>query len=72
MRRLLENSAAALLILAVLIFWQIAVPLSGLSEFILPTPFQIGVRLVEERWLLLENSGVTTFEEVARATVDAD
>lgn len=65
MRRLFENSAALLLILAILIIWQIAVPLSGLSEFILPTPLQIGERLIEERWLLLINARVTTLEVIA-------
>lgn len=65
MRRALENSAAALLIFAVLLFWQISVPLAELSEFVLPTPLQIGERLIEERWLLLSHAGVTTFEVVA-------
>ena len=61
-RRLFENSAATLLILTVLVVWQIAVIISGISEFVLPSPSQIAIRLVEERWLLLSHAGVTAFE----------
>ncbi|MDE0306617.1 MAG: ABC transporter permease [Albidovulum sp.] len=62
MARLFENSAATLLILTVLLVWQIAVIVSGISEFVLPSPLQIAIRLVEERWLLLSHAGVTAFE----------
>lgn len=62
MKRLIENSAASFLIMAVLVIWQISVIVTGISEFVLPSPFQIALRLVEERWLLLSHAGVTAFE----------
>ena len=65
MRRVFENSAALLLILAILTFWQAIVPIAGLSEFILPTPLRIAERLLEEYWLLLSHAGVTTFEVIS-------
>ncbi len=62
---MLEKFAALIFGSAIILAWQIIVPLSGLSEFILPTPLQIGQRVVTEYALLLRHAGVTTFEVLA-------
>jgi NitT/TauT family transport system permease protein len=46
----------------VLIIWQVAVPLLGLSEFVLPTPAQIIARIAKDWPLLLTHARVTLFE----------
>jgi NitT/TauT family transport system permease protein len=59
---IIERYAAAGLALFVIIAWQVAVPLLGLSEFVLPTPWIVGERLVKDFWLLLAHSSYTLFE----------
>jgi len=61
----LEKLAAPATTVAILVFWQVAVPLSGLSEFVLPTPLSIGKRLVSDFPLLMANASYTAFEVVA-------
>jgi NitT/TauT family transport system permease protein len=63
-RALLEAFAAPALALAVLAAWQIAVPLAGLAEFVLPTPWQIVKRIARDYPLLLANAQVTLLEVV--------
>ena len=45
--------------------WQLLVLLSGVPKFILPSPLQVAVALVEHRALLFEHMGVTLLEIVA-------
>ena len=61
----LERYSALLLTAAVIVAWQIFVPLAGLSKFVLPTPLEIAGRMVTEWRLLLQNSYVTLFEVVS-------
>jgi NitT/TauT family transport system permease protein len=57
---------SALMLAAVLIgAWQVLVPLSGLSEFVLPTPWAIAQRIVTELPLLATHAYVTLFEVVS-------
>jgi NitT/TauT family transport system permease protein len=51
--------------MALLLFWQAIVPLAGLSPFVLPTPWDIGRRLVADSGLLIEHAWYTMFEVVA-------
>lgn len=62
---LLERYASLLLAVAILVLWQIAVPLLGLSEFVLPTPMAIGRRMVTDSGLLASNAYVTLLEVLA-------
>lgn len=56
---------SALLVGVVLVgAWQILVPLSGLSEFVLPTPLAIGKRIVSDASLLMAHTYVTLLEVV--------
>jgi len=64
-RTLLEIFAAPALALIVLLSWQLAVPLAGLSEFVLPTPWQILKRIGQDYALLWSNARVTLAEVVA-------
>jgi len=59
---IIERYAAAGLAIFVIIAWQVAVPLLGLSEFVLPTPWIVGERLIKDFWLLLAHSSYTLFE----------
>jgi NitT/TauT family transport system permease protein len=61
-RSVIEPAAAPLLALMILAAWQIAVPLAGVSEFVLPTPWTIVKRIVTDWSLLLRNAWVTTLE----------
>ncbi|MGE0502360.1 MAG: ABC transporter permease [Rhizobiaceae bacterium] len=61
----LERYSALMLAAALLAAWQIFVPLSGTSEFILPTPLAIAKRMVAEIPLLWEHTLVTFFEVIA-------
>lgn len=45
--------------------WQAAVPLLGLSEFVLPTPWTIATRIVKDFWLLAGHASFTLFEVTA-------
>jgi NitT/TauT family transport system permease protein len=60
--RLAERYASVLLAIAILIIWQAAVPLLGVSEFVLPTPLAIAQRMVKDFNLLAEHSWVTILE----------
>jgi NitT/TauT family transport system permease protein len=63
--KLLERLAAPALALSVLAFWQLAVPLFGLSEFVLPTPLSIAHRMVSDFRLLATQATYTLYEVVA-------
>ncbi len=60
----LERYSALILAIVLLGAWQILVPLSGLSEFVLPTPLAIATRIVNELPLLATHGYVTLFEVV--------
>lgn len=62
---LTERYASVLLAAAILIAWQFAVPLLGLSEFVLPTPLAIGRRMVTDFDLLAAHSYITLLEVLA-------
>lgn len=62
--RWLEQFSTILLAAAILGAWQIAVPLSGVSEFVLPTPGAIASRIVTDFPLLMSHARVTLFEVV--------
>jgi len=64
-KRWLEPIAAPALALAVLAVWQAAVPIFEVSEFVLPTPWQIARRIVVDFPLLLEHAWITLFEVLA-------
>ncbi len=61
----LERYSAIILATVLLAAWQILVPLSGLSEFVLPTPVAIATRIVNELPLLASHAYVTLFEVVS-------
>lgn len=61
----LERYSALILAVVLLGAWQILVPWSGLSEFVLPTPLAIATRIVNELPLLASHAYVTLFEVVA-------
>lgn len=65
LRSNIESLAAPALALALLLAWQIAVPLFNVSEFVLPTPFDILKRTVTDYRLLLSHCWVTAAEVVA-------
>ena len=60
----LEPSAAPLLALLILAVWQAVVPLAGISEFVLPTPWTIIKRIFVDWALLLQHAWITVFEVV--------
>ncbi|CAN7774145.1 ABC transporter permease [Variovorax sp. LjRoot175] len=60
-----ERYASVLLAAAILLAWQFAVPLLGLSEFVLPTPLAIGKRMVTDFDLLAAHSYITLLEVLA-------
>ncbi len=62
---LIERHAALLLTTAILALWQLAVPLLGLSEFVLPTPIAIARRMATDFTLLAYHSYVSMLEVVA-------
>ena len=62
---LLETYGSIGLAIIVLVTWQLAVPLLGLSEFILPTPWAIGRRMVTSASLLATHGWYTLLEVVA-------
>ena len=62
LRVVAETLAAPALALIVIAVWQVAVPLLGLSEFVLPTPAQILARMMRDHALLLKHGSVTLFE----------
>ncbi|WP_051631105.1 ABC transporter permease [Afifella pfennigii] len=62
---LLERFSALILAAFILLVWQVSVPLSGISEFVLPTPWAIASRIVTDFPLLISNAYVTLFEVLA-------
>ncbi len=62
LRSALESGAAVVLAAALLIAWQIAVPLFGISEFVLPTPWAIVARIWNDFALLMQHAYVTALE----------
>jgi len=64
-RTLIQRYPALILCVVLLGVWQAAVPLAGLSEFVLPTPLVIGQRMVSDFPLLLFHGYVTLLEVVA-------
>jgi NitT/TauT family transport system permease protein len=61
----IERYAALIMSAVIVAIWQIAVPLAGLSEFVLPTPWVIANRLVKDFALLAVHASYTLFEVVA-------
>ena len=62
LRSILENGASTALAAVLLIAWQAAVPLLGISEFVLPTPWAIIVRIWSDLALLMRHAYVTGLE----------
>jgi len=62
LRASLENGAASALAVALLLVWQAAVPLLGISEFVLPTPWAIILRIWKDFGLLMTHAYVTGLE----------
>ncbi|HUP08594.1 MAG TPA: ABC transporter permease [Caldimonas sp.] len=62
---LLETYGSLLLALAVLVVWQLAVPILGLSPFVLPTPLAIAKRMWTDAPLLGVQAWYTTLEVLA-------
>jgi NitT/TauT family transport system permease protein len=61
---LIERAAPFLLTGVLLLAWEIIVPLTGLSELILPLPSAIGGAIVEYWQILLKHTQVTFLESV--------
>lgn len=61
----LERYASLLLAFGILAVWQAAVPLLGLSEFVLPTPTAIARRIVTDFPLLMTHAYITLLEVIA-------
>ena len=61
-RSVLEPAAAPLLALLILGAWQLVVPIAGISEFVLPTPWTIVKRIVADWALLGTNAWITALE----------
>ncbi|MEE2774971.1 MAG: ABC transporter permease [Pseudomonadota bacterium] len=62
-RQLFEKFSALLLASAIILFWQIYVQVSGVTEFVLPAPTAIAERLILDFPLLISHA-VITFSEV--------
>lgn len=60
-----EKFSALVLAALIIAAWQILVPLSGLSQFILPTPLAIVTRIYNEFGLLVSHGYVTLLEVLA-------
>ena len=63
LRQLFEKFSALLLASAIILFWQIYVKVSGITEFVLPAPTAIAERLIVDFPLLISHA-VITFSEV--------
>jgi len=59
---LVERAAPFLLTVAILLAWEIIVPLTGLSELVLPLPSSIGGAIIEYWQILLKHTHVTMLE----------
>jgi NitT/TauT family transport system permease protein len=66
---LVERLAAPIFALVILALWQAAIPLFGLSEFVLPTPWAIVTRIVHDFPLLMSQATYTLYEVVAGFTL---
>lgn len=64
LRSMLENSAPVVLAAVILLVWQIAVPVLGISPFVLPTPWMIVARIGSDFGLLMTHAYVTALEVV--------
>lgn len=64
-RAITETAAAPVLALIILAVWQVGGPLAGISDFILPTPWQILRRIVVDHRLMATHAGVTLTETLA-------
>jgi len=62
---LYERFAALILAVSLLVIWQIAVPLTGVSRFVLPTPTAIATEIATNLPLLLSHAWVTLLEVLA-------
>ena len=62
--RIIEALSAPTLSLIILAAWQIGAPLLGLSDFVLPTPWQILRRIVIDFQLLASHAQTTLIEMV--------
>ena len=62
---LMERYGSLSLALFILVLWQAAVPLLGLSEFVLPTPWAIARRMVTDAGLLATHASYTLLEVMA-------
>jgi NitT/TauT family transport system permease protein len=60
-----ERYGSLMLALLILLTWQLAVPLLGLSEFVLPTPWAIAKRMFKDAPLLGVNAWYTLLEVMA-------
>lgn len=63
-QRVAEQGAPLLLTAILILMWEVAVPLSGVSELILPKPSQIAVTIVDDWWKLMRHMRVTFLESV--------
>ena len=64
-RKLFERFSALLLATAIILFWQIYVRLSGVTEFVLPAPSAIIERVILDFPLLISHAIITLAEVVA-------
>lgn len=62
---LIERYASLWLAILILVLWQVAVPLLGLSEFVLPTPWAIAKRMLTDSQLLGTHAYFTLLEVLA-------
>lgn len=65
LKRLFGRFAAVIFVSLILLAWQVAVPLLGISEFVLPTPLAIGRRMAADASLLGGHFIFTLAEVVA-------
>ena len=65
LRQLFEKFSALLLASAIILFWQIYVKVSGITEFVLPAPTAIAERLIADFPLLISHAVITCSEVIA-------
>jgi NitT/TauT family transport system permease protein len=59
---ILETYGSLLFAIVILLIWQLAVPVLGLSQFVLPTPWAIAKRMFTDAPLLASNGWYTLLE----------
>ena len=64
LRSTLENGAPVVLAIILLVVWEVAVPLLGISPFVLPTPSVIIARIWTDFPLLMKHAYVTALEVI--------